>query len=197
MLARLGRVTADLAHPQEVLDISFGARKRTRGHPEDRDFLGLGGRDHAGHCLASKVRASHHSRADSFLAHFELRLDHQDEVRRGCGHGYQGRQDGGERNERQVSHHEIWQVRQLITRGIEVSNVRALEDRDPIVRSQRPRQLPVPDINGDHVASTPLQENLGEATSRGSGVQRIRISDVETERVQGSDQLVGASGDEV
>ena len=78
-----------------------------------------------------------------------------------------------------------------------MSNVRALEDRDPIVRSQRPRQLPVPDINGDHVASTPLQENLGEATSRGSGVQRIRISDVETERVQGSDQLVGASGDEV
>jgi len=78
-----------------------------------------------------------------------------------------------------------------------VSNVRALEDRHPIVRSQRPRQLPIPDIDGDHVASTPLQENLSEATGRGSGVQRIRVPDVETERLQSSDQLVGAPGDEV
>jgi hypothetical protein len=47
------------------------------------------------------------------------------------------------------------------------------------------------------VASTPLEENLGETAGRGSGVQCIRIPNVETERVQGSDQLVGASGDEV
>jgi hypothetical protein len=70
----------------------------------------------------------------------------------------------------------------------------------PRVLPQRPRQLPVADVDGDHLCGAAAEQDVGEAPGRRSGVEAPAVRDAETGRFEGVEspgQLVAASRDEV
>ena len=85
--------------------------------------------------------------------------------------------------------------------GGEVAHVAAVEHDDPVVGTQSPRQLPVPDVGGDHRCGAPAQEDVGEPARGSPGIQapatgrRAQASHLEC--VEGPDQLVRTARDVV
>ena len=67
---------------------------------------------------------------------------------------------------------------------IERLHVRALEDRDPLVLAQRPVQLAIGHVGGDHRLRPALEQAVGEPAGGGARVQAPAPGHVEAERVQ-------------
>ena len=80
-------------------------------------------------------------------------------------------------------------------RRCQLAHVGAFQHRHPLVRPQRPCQLPVSDVDGDHLAGTAIEQHLGEPAGRGTGVQAARIGHRDAEGVQRADELVRTAGD--
>ena len=164
------RAAAPPAQPHEVLDVPARPRQRAgddpgppspsvRGRcrdPTDRPDRSAGSR--------TTPPAPTRPRPTSNCG---LTISTQVGVRRA--HRGQRRQHQGQRDERQVGHHQVGRERQVAGRtGRARWSVRA---PPPAGRAQPPRQLPVPDVHGDHPGRAPAQQHLGEAAGRGTGVQ--------------------------
>ena len=59
---------------------------------------------------------------------------------------------------------------------------------------QRPGQLAVADVDGDHLACAAVEQDLGEPAGRRAGVQAAPAGDGDPERVEGADELVCTAG---
>ena len=73
-------------------------------------------------------------------------------------------------------------------------------DLDPLVGPQRPGQLAVADVHGDHLPGARAQQHVGEPARRRTGVEAAAPGDRETQRLerrQRAGQLVAAAGDVV
>ncbi len=127
------------------------------------------------------------------LAHFELRLDHQHQIRTGRSHRSQCRQHHGQGDEGQIRHDQVGRVGQIA--GRQVAHIRAFHHHHVIPRSHGPGQLPVSHINGDHPTHSALEQHLGEPSGRCTGIQRRTPLHVECERVERADQLVCTARD--
>ena len=99
---------APAPQPQKVLDIPGRPRQRARRHAQHaRDRVPRPARRPSGP-LRRAVRAAHDAAAaEPFLAHLELRLDHQHQVGVGCGAAHEGGQHEPERDEGQVADDQV------------------------------------------------------------------------------------------
>ena len=120
---------------------------------------------------ARSAGSRHHAAcADPILADLELWLHHGNDIgvrRRARSQRGQHRR---QRDERQVGHHE---VDGSADRRPASARARwcAPSPSPRIVGPQRPRQLPVTDVDGDHLAGTAVQQHLGEPAGRRARVQ--------------------------
>ena len=114
------------------------------------------------------------ARPDAVLAHLELRLHHGNDigVRRRAGH--QRGQHRRQRDERQVGDDEVDRAADGV--GGQRADVGALHHHHRGVGAQRPGQLAVADVGGDHLAGPAIQQHLGEAAGRRAGVQAAPAS---------------------
>ena len=132
-------------------------------------------------------------RPEPGAAGFELRLHEQHEIRGGRGDGEQVRCDSAQRDERDVDDAHI---RGGIERaGAEITNVRALHHRDPLVLPERPRELAAADVDGGDVSRAAAQQTIGEPARRRADVDRDPPVDIETERVEPARELLAAARD--
>ena len=120
-----------------------------------------------------------------------LHQDHDVGVRGSQATSQIGR-DRAQRDECQVGADE----REPSRRGGEGANVLALVDGDARVGSQPLVELPVADVDGDHPGRAALQEAVGEAARRCTGVQRHPTGDRHGEARQGGVELLPAPADE-
>src|SRR5437764_3427566 len=80
--------------------------------------------------------------------------------------------------------------------GGERAHVRAVEGAYPFVDAQRPRQLAVADVDGDHLPCAAAEQDVGEAAGGGTRVEAAPALDRDPgERVKSAGQLVTAAGD--
>ena len=77
--------------------------------------------------------------------------------------------------------------------GIGVSDVGALDHRDALVGSKRPRELPVADVDGNHVRGAALEQAVGESAGRRADVDRRDPGDVEPEGIERAGELHSAA----
>ena len=62
------------------------------------------------------------------------------------------------------------------------------------IRSQRPGQLAVADVGGDHLTRAAVKQDLGESACRCAGVEAAPTCNGYAERIERADQLVRAAG---
>ncbi len=135
--------------------------------------------------------ADHAARAHAILADLELRLHHGNDIgvgrraRRQCG------QHCGQRDERQVGDHQVDRAADRV--GRQIAHVGALHHGHARIGAQRPGQLAVADVDGDHLAGAAVEQDLGEPAGRGAGVQAASAVDGQPEGVQCADEFVGAT----
>src|SRR6185437_2715248 len=98
---------------------------------------------------------------------------------------------GGQRDERQVSHHQVDGAADRF--GGELAGVGPLDDDYPRIAAQRPGQLPVPHVGGYHLGRPSIQQDLRESTGRSTRVQAAPTVNGKPERVQCADELVRAT----
>src|SRR5207244_10909617 len=91
----------------------------------------------------------------------ELWLDHEDHVRR-----LQGGESAHERRERDEGKVCDQQLERTDPLDRERANVRTLEDANPWIVPQRPRELAVGDVDCDDLARAAPQQTIGEAPRR-------------------------------
>ena len=77
-----------------------------------------------------------------------------------------------------------------------VADVAAFEVRHPRIGPQPLVQLPVPDVERDHVGRAALEETVGEAARRGTGVEGAQAAHVDREHRQRVVELLGAPSHE-
>ena len=111
---------------------------------------------------------------DPTLAHratpgLELGLHEQDEPRIGECAACERRRHREQRDEREICDRE----RHRAPDGVrfEMPDVGALQRRDARVGAQRPRELPSADVDRDDLRGTSLEQAVGEASGRRSGIE--------------------------
>ena len=138
---------------------------------------------------------AHHSPvAEAFLTDFELGLDHQEEIGVGCGRGDESRKNKRQRNERHIPHDQFGGG----SNGsrIEGAHVRPIVHLHARVALQLPRELAVPDVDGDDGCSAAAQQHVGKTTRRSTGVQSPTPLDqrrLVAERIECSRKLVSTT----
>src|SRR5262249_1271685 len=142
------------AKPEEELALAGGAPASAAAGAPAPPPPGPGGRPRAvKHGSGPQRRApSHPAGTDPVPSDLELRLDHRDEVTAGRGAGRQGGQHQPQRDERQVGHGQIDRATDGFTD--EGTDIGALQDTYPLVGTQRPGELPVPDVDSHHLGGT-------------------------------------------
>ena len=113
--------------------------------------------------------AHHAAGAEPFPTDLELRFHHRHQVGPGRGAGGQGRQHQGQRDERQVGDDQLDRSADGVRR--QRADVRPVVQLHPLVGLQPPDQLPVADVDGDHLTRAAAEQHVGEAAGRGAGVQ--------------------------
>ena len=81
-----------------------------------------------------------------------------------------------------------------IASGVRRADVGALVDAHPVVGAQRPGEFAVPDVDGDHLGGAAAEQDLGEASGGGAGVERAAALDRHPEGVEGADAACGLRG---
>ena len=184
-----------LGQPHEGLLVALGARQARGREAEHRGAVRAGAAADGDERRAAIVGRAH----DAALAHplapdLELRLDHGQRVEALRAAGEHGGQHLGQGDEGEVGDHEVGGVGQVA--GDEVAGVRALDHRDAIVGAQRPVELTIGDVEGDHVGRAALQQAVGEAARRGPDVQAPAPGDVDARRLQRVGELDPPARDE-
>jgi hypothetical protein len=75
-----------------------------------------------------------------------------------------------------------------------MTHVRAIPHDDSLVAAQPPDQLSVAHVDSDDTPGAALQEDVGEPAGRCAGVEAPPSPGLDTERVEGSRELVPAAG---
>ena len=115
---------------------------------------------------------------EPLAAHLELRLHHRQQLPVGLGARRERRQHGAQRDERQVGHGQVDRAR----RSRRVSSARTLVRSctcDPLVAAQPPDQLPVPDVDGDHLGRAAVQQHVGEPAGGGARVEAAQARGID------------------
>ena len=114
----------------------------------------------------------------------------------GRGDRDEGRKENRERDERQVGDDKL--DRRTDELGREVAHIGAVDDVDPLVGLQRPRELPVADVDRDDRLRAGPQQDVGETAGRRAGVEATPTGDLEAkrpERGQRAGEFVPAARD--
>ena len=105
-------------------------------------------------------RIPHHAAlAHCITAGFELGFHEEQEIGIGRRYACQSLEDGRQRDKGEIRNHAIGLERKLVTRH--QPDVRALEDRDPIVVPDLPVELSIADIDCRNVAWPPVPTSSG------------------------------------
>ena len=137
--------------------------------------------------------ADHAARAEPFATDLELRLHHRHQVRPGRGAGGEGRQHQGERDERKVGDDQLDEAADGIRR--QGADVGAVVQLHPVIGLQAPDQLPVADVDGDHLTGAAPEQHIGETTGRRTGVQASSTFDHDVGKsVESADKFVRTPG---
>src|SRR5665647_770137 len=132
-------------------------------------------------------------------ADLELRLDHEQEVPPWGDGRDERRQHNGQRDEREVRHHEVDRAADVLR--AQPTDVDALPDGHAGIGGDDRSDLVVADVDGDDVSGAALEEHLGEAAGRGAGVEtpgtrRLQRSGRQRgDGVQRAGKLVRGTGD--
>ena len=181
------------AQPQEVFDIARRARQRA-GRDVDGVPPQLPGAPRDGqHRIGAQHRVVHHpAGTDLAPPHLKLRLHHGNDIRVGRSTSSQRGQHGRQRDERQVGHHQFDAARRSPrATGRERWSARR---RPPADRTaQRPGQLAVAHVGGNHLGRATVQQHFGESARRRAGVQAAAALDGNPEGVQRADEFVRAA----
>ncbi len=180
------------AQVQEVLDVPRRARQRA-GDDTDGVPVQFGGAtgDREHRVGAQRGIRYHPARADAVLADLELWLHHGNDIGVGRRARSQRRQHRGQRDERQVGDDEVDGPADRL--GVSSRTLVRSMTVTRWIGSQRPGELPVPDVDGDHLTGAAVQQHLGESAGRGARVQTAPVIDGDAEGVEGADQLVRAA----
>ena len=183
------------AAPDEGLAVALRPGQPGGGEAEHRQAE-LAGRVGDGEDRLAAVgrRRGRRRPADPLAAELELRLDHRQDVAAGRDAGRDRGQHLGQRDERDVDRRQVGRERQV--GGLEAAGVDALDHGHPRVLAQAAVELPVGDVEGDHVRRAALQQAVGEAAGRGADVEAVAAGDVDPERVERVGELDPAARDE-
>ena len=132
--------------------------------------------------------------AEAFLTNFELRLDHQKKIGVGRGRSDERRKNQRQRNERHITDHKLRSGSD--GSRIEGAYVRPIVHLHARVALQLPRELAIPDVDGDNRGSTPTEQHVGETTRRSTCVQRTTSLDqrrLVAKRIECSCKLVSTT----
>ena len=148
------------------------------------------------HCLLVQCTIPDNAAfSDLLLFELKLRFDEADDVPIRFEHLKDWPEDEGQRNERNIDDNEIDGLRQIGRR--EVADVKALSRDDPFVAAQFPRELVRSDIIGIDFRGTALEDTIGEAASRGPGIEDDFPVDIESKLIEGFLDLKAASTHEL
>ena len=184
-----------LGQPNERLEVALGARQPGAGVAHHGRPQPAGGRAH-GHQRPPPRRGVPHDPALADLAppDLELGLDQGQAVEPLGRAAEHGRQDLGQRDERDVDHDQVRRVGQLV--GTQRARVAPFDDRHPRIGAEPPGKLAVGDIHRDDVRNPGLEQAVGEPARRGADVERPPPRHRNGERVQGVSQLDAPARDE-
>ncbi len=138
--------------------------------------------------------AYHTALADKILANLELRFHQQNPVGAVRAEGAQWFGDDPDRDKRQVGDDETKRRTEL--RRIGMTDVRALDDLDPIVTAQVMVELAVSDVESNDAVRSPLQKTVGETSRRCTYVDGVPPAHRDGELLDGVIELVSAPSDE-
>ncbi len=136
----------------------------------------------------------HTALADKILANLELRFHQQNPVGAVRAEGAQWFGDDPDRDKRQVGDDEIKRRTEL--RRIDMTDVGALDDLDPIVTAQLMVELAVADVESNDTVRSPLQKTVGETSRRRAYVDSAPPAYRDGELLDGVIELVSAPSDE-
>ena len=157
-----------------------GPGKRTRGDSDGMPAKLVRAACDGQHRARPQLGTVHHAAGSHLpLTDLELRLHHGNDIRVGRRASSQRGQHCGQRDERQVSDDGLNRAADRIRR--ELARIGPLDDDHPRIGPQRPGQLAVADIDGDHLARTAIQQDFGEPARRGPRVQTASALDADTE----------------
>ena len=136
----------------------------------------------------------HTALADKILTNLELRFYQQNPVGAVRAEGAQWFGDDPDRDKRQVGDDEIKRRTEL--RRIDMTDVGALDDLDPIVTAQLMVELAVADVESNDAVRSPLQKTVGETSRRSAYVDGAPPAYRDGELLDGVIELVSAPSDE-
>ena len=138
----------------EILDVSARAGKWRRGDRGDIQAEVDSTARNSFDSFHMVLRIAHHSPvAESFFSDLELRLHHQQEVSFGRRRGDERRKYQRQRNERHIADHKLGS--RSDGSGVESTHVRPVVYLDTRVALQLPRELAIPDVDGDNGRCAP------------------------------------------
>ena len=155
----------------EELLVAGAPGQPARRHRRRGPAVTLGRVDHPAYGLLLELgRADHPTLRQPVPADLELRLDQQQQSAVGGGDRGERPDQQGEGDEGHVGHHQVDRPVLDVVQG-QLPQVGLLPDGDPRVVPQQRRQLIGAHVDRDHLVAAPLQQHLGEAAGRGTGVQ--------------------------
>jgi hypothetical protein len=131
---------------------------------------------------------------DLLAAGFELWLHEEHHRRPRLAQSGQPRDHQLQRDERQVADDQVDRAADLV--DVDVADVGALEVRDTRIGSESFVELTVPDVEGDDVRGTTLQQAIGEPAGGRAGIERPTTADVDAEDVECVVELRRSTADE-
>ncbi len=180
----------------QKLPVAVGPGDRRIGPPDDRAAGGDQCRvDLVSHTVVDRrVGDDAATPVDLLATGFELRFHEEHHGRPRLAQRGQRGDHQPQRDERQVTDHEVDRPADLIDVG--VADVVTLEVGHPGVGAQPFVELAVPDVERDDVRRASLQQTIGESTGRCADVEHLAPSYVDAELVQGVVELLGPTTDE-
>src|SRR5918998_1255984 len=159
---------------------------KPEGSEQPHDVQDRGGPDRR---VADEAAAAYQIRS-----RLELGLDEDERLPQRGRRGEQRPQRDPERDKREVGHQKIGGKGQIL--APQMPHVCPLEYSDLLVLAQRPVELAVPDVHGDHPPRPALEEDVREAAGRCAGIQARPSLDVYPKIVEGSVEFLPRPGDE-
>jgi len=162
--------SASGAQVDEVLHIAGGTGQRGCLHSVDPnpELMRVGGHGQDG--LDVQLGIAHYSPAcQALLADLELRLDHEQQVGVLGGRGQERSQHKSQGDEREIADNESRSGRHSLR--IQSTHIGAVENRDALVGLEGPGELPVTDVDRNHMRGSAPKQYIGKAPGGGTGIQ--------------------------